>query len=281
MSAVLSDACVDKFTEIEAVLNYTRNTGVRPVNYTFEPPPGVPRNSGEIDARSVTIRDARKINGLTLDLNGFEMISHRSTLSDWQSFQDPERVKAIDYPEVVTALKTHTGADKVVIFDHTLRDSSVEAGRAKLREAVRRVHDDQTLDSAPRRVARHLEPAEAAWRLQRRFAILNFWRPVGYRVQKTPLAICDARTIEPADLIPSDLVYADWTGETYSIAFNPRHRWYWYPRQTPSEATLLKIYDSATDGRARLTAHTAFDDPTSAPDAPPRLSIEVRSIVFW
>jgi len=60
-----------------------------------------------------------------------------------------------------------------------------------------------------------------------------------------------------------------------------RHSLYWYLRQTSSEATLLKIYESATDGRARLTAHTAFDDPTSAPDAPPRRSIEGRSIVFW
>jgi hypothetical protein len=281
MRTIASNASIEKSAEIEAVLNYTRNSGARPVNYTFEPPPGVPRNSGAIDAHSVKIRDARIVGGLTLDRNGFEMISHRSALTHWRSFQNPERVKAIYYPEVVAALKAHTGADKVVIFDHTLRDSSVEPGRAQLREAVRRVHDDQTLDSAPRRVAKHLEPDEVARRLERRFAILNFWRPVGHRVQRTPLAMCDARTIESDDLMPSDLVYPDWTGETYSVAFNPRHRWYWYPLQTPWEVTLLKIYDSATDGRARLSAHTAFDLPNSTPDTPPRLSIEVRSIVFW
>jgi hypothetical protein len=100
MSAVFSNATSDKATEIDAVLNYTRKTGVRPVIYTFEPPAGLPRNSGETDARSVTIRDARMVKGLALDLNGFEMISHRSTLSDWRSFQDADRVKAIDYPEV-------------------------------------------------------------------------------------------------------------------------------------------------------------------------------------
>jgi hypothetical protein len=100
-------------------------------------------------------------------------------------------------------------------------------------------------------------------------------------VFQTPLAVCDARTIVSSDLLPSDLVYPDWTGETYSVAFNPRHRWYWYPHQLPSEATLLKIYDSAAHGPARLTAHTAFDDPTSPPNAPPRRSIEVRAIVFW
>jgi hypothetical protein len=281
MSAVLDEAAGVAATDVEAVLNYTRNNGVRPVNYTFDPPPGVPRSSGEIDARTVKIHDARKILGLALDVSGFEVISHRGTLRDWASFQNVERVKAIDYPEVAAALRNHTGADKVLIFDHTLRDSTAVPGRPELREPVRRVHDDQTFDSAPRRVARHLEPDEAAWRLRRRFAIVNFWRPVGGAVLQSPLAVCDARTIEPQDLLPSDLKYPDWTGETYSIAYNPRHRWYWYPRQTPSEAMLLKIYDSATDGAARLTAHTAFEDPTSAPHAPPRRSIEIRSILFW
>jgi hypothetical protein len=281
MSAVIAESVVDQRTEVRAVLNYTRNNGVRPVNYTFDPPAGVPRSSGEVDSRTVTIHNARGFQGLTLDVSGFETIWHRSTLDDWESFQNSERVKTIDYPEVEAALKSHTGADKVVIFDHTLRDSTVEQGGAALREPVRRVHDDQTFESAPRRVAKHLPPDEAAWRLERRFAIVNFWRPVGGPVLRTPLAICDARSIESPDLIPSDLVYRDWVGETYAIAFNPRHRWYWYPQQTPTEATLLKVYDSAEDGRARMTAHTAFDDPMSAPDAPARRSIEIRSILFW
>jgi len=281
MSAAIREISVEQFADVRAVLNYTRDSGVRPVNYTFDPPAGVPRSSGEIDARVVTIRDARRFSALTLDVSGFEMIWHRSTLTDWASFTNVELVKAIDYPEIETSLRARTGASKVMIFDHTIRDSTAEPGRAALREPVRRVHDDQTFESAPRRVARHLGPDEAAWRLKRRFAIVNFWRPVGGPVLRAPLAVCDARSIESSDLISSDLVYPDWVGETYSIAFNPRHRWYWYPRQTPSEAMLLKIFDSATDGRARMTAHTAFDDPTSAPTAPARRSIEVRSILFW
>jgi hypothetical protein len=281
MSAVIDNRRLDPATDIEAVLNYTRNIGVRPVNYTFDPPAGVPRNSGEVDARTVTIHDARRVTGLGLDVSGFELIHHRSTLTDWASFRNDERIKAIDYPEVEAALKAHTNADKVVLFDHTLRDSTAEPGQAALREPVRRVHDDQTLSSAPNRVHKHLSPVEAAWRLQRRFAIINVWRSIGGPVLRTPLAVCDARTIAPEDLLPSDLVYPDWTGETYAVAFNPRHRWYWHPRQTPTEATLIKVYDSATDGRARLSAHTAFDDPTSAPDAPPRRSVEIRALVFW
>jgi hypothetical protein len=281
MVAVIEDRAGTRPSIVQAVLNYTRNTGRKPVNYACEPPPGVPRNSGEVDARLVTIHDARKVRGLTLDVAGFEIVGHESALRNWDSFQDGELVKDIDYPQVEGALKRHTGAQKIVIFDHTLRDGSVEPGNPKLREAVRRVHDDQTLESAPNRVAKHLTADEAEWRLKRRFAIINFWRPIGGPVLQTPLAVCDARTIEPGDLLPSDLVYADWTGETYSVAYNPRHRWYWYPHQVPAEATLLKIYDSASDGRARLTAHTAFDDPTSPAGAPPRRSIEVRAIAFW
>jgi hypothetical protein len=281
MSAVLDETRIALSTDVEAVLNYTRNTGVRPVNYTFDPPPGVPRYSGEVDARTVTIRNAREAAGLGLDASGFELIRHRSTLAGWESFRDDERVKAVDYPEVEAALKAHTGADKVVLFDHTLRDSTAVPGHAALREPVRRVHDDQTLQSAPNRVSKHLSAQEAAQRLQRRFAIINFWRPVGGPVLRTPLAVCDARTIAPEDLIPSDLVYPDRRGETYGVAYNPRHRWYWHPIQTPTEATLIKVYDSATDGRARLSAHTAFDDPTSAQDAPARRSIEIRALVFW
>ena len=282
MSAVIDEGiALAPSTDVDALLHYTRNTGVRPVIYTYEPPPGVPRSSGEVDSHTVTIHDARRVDGLRLDTSGFELLRHRSTLTEWASFQSKERVEAIDYPEVAAALKAHSGADKVLLFDHTLRDSTVETGEAALRAPVRRVHDDQTLQSAPDRIKRHLPPDEAARRLQRRFAIVNCWRPVGGPVLQTPLAVCDARTIDPDDLLVTDLVYPDWIGGIYSIAFNPRHLWYWYPRQTTTEATLIKVFDSATDGRARLSAHTAFDDPTSSATAPTRRSIEIRALIFW
>src|ERR1700684_2195418 len=195
MNAAVNDMPLEAPNNVRALLNYTRNTGVRPVNYTFDPPPGVSRNSGEVDARLVTIHDARAARELSLDVSGFQLISHHNTLRAFADFQDSAAVKAIDYPEVEATLKSATGADKVVIFDHTLRDSTLEIGQAALREPVRRVHDDQTIASAPNRVTKHLPPAEAAWRLQRRFAIVNFWRPIDGPVLKTPLAVCDARTL--------------------------------------------------------------------------------------
>jgi hypothetical protein len=49
----------------------------------------------------------------------------------------------------------------------------------------------------------------------------------------------------------------------------------------PDEALDFKTYESQRDGRARWTAHTAFDDPTAPPDARPRESIEIRTLAFF
>ena len=70
-------------------------------------------------------------------------------------------------------------------------------------------------------------------------------------------------------------------GQTYAITYNPAHRWFWFPRQSRDEAIVFKVYDSATDGRARFTPHTSFADPATPPGAPPRQSIEARALAFF
>jgi hypothetical protein len=266
---------------VEAELNYLRAGEGRPVSYTFEPPPGVPWTSGALEPRRVTIRDARPLAAageLSLDKSGFERIAHASALTD---FSDDAAIRSIYYNESAQVLIKATGAEKVVVFDHTLRDS-LNGSRAtsSLREPVRRVHNDQTFVSGPRRVRDHLPADEAAQRLKHRFAIINLWRPLDV-VEQLPLALCDARSIAASDLVPSDLVYKDKVGETFSFTHNPAHRWYYFPKLRPDEALLLKIYDSRDDGTARLTAHTAFEDPTTPDGAAPRRSIELRALVFW
>jgi hypothetical protein len=142
------------------------------------------------------------------------------------------------------------------------------------------VHNDYTSKSAPRRV-RDLLPQEADRLLESRFAEINVWRPIRGPVESSPLALCDARSFDPADIVPVDLVYRDRVGEILGFLHNPRHRWYYFPRLTRNEAILLKCYDSQDDGRARFTPHTAFEDPNSPPNAAPRESIEARALVFW
>jgi hypothetical protein len=92
--------------------------------------------------------------------------------------------------------------------------------------------------------------------------------------------VCDAGSVGATDLVPSDLVYPDRTGETYAVTYNPSHRWFFVPAMQRDEALLIKCFDSLADGRARFTPHTSFDDPTASADALPRESIEIRSLVF-
>jgi hypothetical protein len=107
------------------------------------------------------------------------------------------------------------------------------------------------------------------------------WRAIRLPIQSNPLAIADARSLASGDLIAAERRYPDRVGETYQIAYNPDHDWYYFPAMRRNEALVFKVYDSKKDGRARFTAHTSFDDPTSPAGAAPRESIEIRTLAFF
>lgn len=67
----------------------------------------------------------------------------------------------------------------------------------------------------------------------------------------------------------------------YTKNLSPKHKWWFFPKMTPEQVILLKTYDSETDGRARFVGHSAFEDPTSPPNARIRESIEIRTIGFF
>jgi len=262
-----------------ADMNYLVPMAERPRNYTFEPPAGVPRTNTEHEAHKVAIHDARPVAGsVSLDANGFALVQHRSAVKD---FFDDEEVRRVYYPEVERIVKQATGADRVHIFDHTTRRRvpDAESQPDAPRQPVRRVHIDHTVRSGPQRV-RDLLPDEAEELLKGRVQVINLWRPIRGPLLDSPLAVCDATTIRFDDLVPSDLVYPHRVGETYSVKYNPDHRWYYVPRMQTDEALLLKCSDTATGAPARFTPHSAFTDPTAPADAPPRESIEVRTLVF-
>jgi hypothetical protein len=264
---------------VDGVLNYTEDTGEKPFTYLYEPPPGMPTRSARTVKHVMRIIDGRAAQEhIALDREGFALKQHETKVAN---FYDPEEVRRIYYPEVERLVKEATGAARVVVFDHNVRCRPMaKRGEAGVREPVKFAHNDYTLKSGPQRV-RDLLPDEAADLLKHRYGVINVWRPIRGPVQESPLAVCDAQSMELKDFLPSDLLYRDRTGEVYSIAFSPNHRWHYFSRMERDEALLLKCYDSATDGRARFTAHSAFEDPSSPPDAPPRESIEARTLVFW
>ncbi len=267
---------------ITATLNYLAPMAERPVTYTFEPPPGIPWRSGQVDAESVEIRNGRLVKGrLSLDAEGIAFTRHRSAV---RNFYDPSEVRSVYFPEAEALVRRLTGAARVLAFDHNVR-SQAKAVRKEdgAREPVKRVHNDFTDLSGPRRardelIAAGLDPE--LW-INHRFAAINVWRPIRGPVKDSPLAVCDASSIEPKDLLASDLVYRDRIGETYQVTHSPRHRWFYFPEMQTDEAMLIKCYDSDLNGRARFAAHSAFDDPTAPASAPPRESIEVRTFAFF
>ncbi|WP_069263957.1 CmcJ/NvfI family oxidoreductase [Paraburkholderia nodosa] len=277
----MGDIVIDQPVRVPASLNYFVADGERPTTYAYDPPAGGPGPTGAYRPHEVLVHNARlepPPGGASLDRCGFELRRHVSSLND---FSSDTLIRGVYYPECEAILKQWTGAKRVVIFNHVVRGGGAQSHESGLREASRYVHNDQTFVSGPRRARDLLPMHEAAALLKQRFAIVNLWRPVRSEVTSSPLALCDSRSIDLHDLVPSDLVYPDTVGEAYAVVHNPRHCWYYFHLMRPDECLLIKGYDSAGDGIARLSAHTVFDSATLSANARPPNSIELRSLLFF
>ncbi|MBN3905507.1 MAG: methyltransferase [Nostoc sp. NMS1] len=267
---------------VEAKLTYFTPMAEKPVIYAYEPPPGIPPSNRKFETHLMPIYNIRAVSqDISLDREGFRQVVAHSSV---RNFYDEDEILRVYYPEAEQLLKEVTGVQKVVIFDHTLRNAQRSlSGESGISEPIKRVHNDVTAKSGYTRARKELTLRgidNIDELLQQRFAFINIWRAFA-PVYESPLAVCDAQSIAPTDLVASDLVYRDYVGESYLITYNPTHQWFYFPQMQPSEALLFKCFDSAEDGRARFPAHTAFDDPTSPPDAPARESLELRTLVFY
>ena len=275
----MDGSAVADLKSVVAPLNFLGPMAEKPVAYNYTPPPGGPVRTGKSEDHRVAIRDARPLIGqLSLDKEGFVLLLHRSAV---KNFYDEDEIKSVYYPECERVMREAIGAAKVVAFDHIVRNAAMAALEGScIKLPAKRVHNDYTAWSSPKRV-RDLMGEEAEELLKHRFAIINLWRPISGPVLESPLTLCDAQSLSEDDLVASDLRYPDRTGETYSITYNPNQRYYYFPKMQPDEPVLIRCFDSAPVGAARFSAHTGFDDPTSPPDAPPRESLEVRTLVFF
>jgi hypothetical protein len=265
---------------VEALLNYLVDTGEKPASYGgVSSAVAEQKRTGKYVEQKMPIYNGRLLaDRLSLDREGFIFVKHETKVKD---FYDENEVRSVYYAEIEELVKRTSGAKRVLVFDHTLRSAdSATREEKQISGPVRNVHNDYTDWSGPQRV-RDLLPDEASDLIRHRFAVIQVWRPIRNPVQREPLAIADARGIGTQELIPSSRVYPDRIGEVYHISFNPNHRWYYFPNMARNEAIVFKTYDSIKDGRARWTAHSAFDDPTSPQDAPPRESIEMRTLAFF
>ncbi|GJJ11641.1 hypothetical protein Clacol_005877 [Clathrus columnatus] len=245
-------------------------TGERPTNFGTE--------QKQVEIENVRGRETEH----DMDSSGFLFYKHQSK---FKNFGDDAAVKDEYYNESIELIKKVTGANRVVLFDHTIRRNrpGVPDVSEDTRAPVPRVHVDQTPESATKRVHMHTSEELAPLLLKHRFQIINLWRPINHPAFDFPLALCDYRTINwDKDLVPTTRISPQRIGETFSVKYNPQHKWKYQRGMTPDEVVFIKCFDSLMDGKtAILTPHTAFIDPTTPKDVPLRESIELRALVFY
>jgi hypothetical protein len=250
--------------------------GSAPYNYVEPQPEGtLQRNYGAAN-HEVLITDVRgRESEYTLDKDAFQTLQGIS--SEETEFNDDEHIKSVYYPEVEKLLLDNVpGANKVFLFDHTIRRAQPNAHRAP----VLRAHVDQTAQSTKQRVEFHL-PDEAEELLKGRYRIINVWRPINGTVTSHPLGFASAASVADGDLVGVEHRYPDRTGETAGVKYNGNQEWHYWSGMGNEERLLLKCWDSVDEkGIGRRVPHTAFVDPRSPVNGKGRESIEVRALVF-
>jgi len=303
---------------VQATLNFVQRTG-----RDGSVPPRV-NKTGTDDASietmvseplPTTILDARALTApASLDEHGFALLQHATQVD----FENVDEIRAVYYPEMEALVQRATGAERVVLFDHTLRRITAESAQASAggrgigvaaiggwaTAGVNRVHGDYTLAGAPRRVTQLSIPsdsgsfgaeppltvaeAEEIVSGRRRFAVVNVWRSTASGdtpVETQPLAVLDCSSVdEEDDLFTVELVFTDRVGENLGVDHKPqRHRWFHYSSMMPDECLLFKAFDSSRDGgiRGKFALHTAFDHQATTEHSAPRESCECRLLVIY
>jgi hypothetical protein len=230
------------------------------------------------DDHEVVITDLRSLDqSPSIERNGFTMLQQHTEVWD---FPDSGKIEQVLYPEAVALAKRLNGAAHAIAFGPVAR--SDKPGNSQSRLPAFGAHVDygrRTIED----IARPILGVQADHWLSKRVVLMNLWRPVS-TVYRTPLALCDASTVQPGDLHDSEIrgglddpnrapLYG------YNLSYNPDHRWYYASRMQPDELFAFKLYDSDS-ARPQWTGHTAINDPETPDGSPPRQSMEIRTISF-
>mgnify|MGYP001212482396 CR=1 FL=1 len=258
-----------------------------------------------------TLRDARRIGkyypGLApdspecMDKLG---VSLAHLESNCQNFYDSAEVERVFYPEIEQLLVDFfPGATDALVYNHDVFDNQYDGDRTEDQDAknpgvnenyVNLVHNDLN-DNSGRVRCRELlvnnlrnfgrtqvyTEAQTAAKMARRFMSINLAKPIE-TVRQWPFVLCAWPSFADQPYINNYRIYDDRVGETTRFTHRSSHEWYWLPQQTSTEVSMLKCYDSVTDGSvSRWSFHTACFDPTAPSGVPYRKNVVVRSYVFF
>ncbi len=257
------------------------------------------------------MRDARRIEEYYPGLSPYSPecmdklgVSLAHCESKCENFYDAAEVERVFYPEMEELLlECFPGATDALVYNHDVFDKDYAGDRTEdqdnkipgvnnyyanivhndLNDNSGRVRCRELLTRNLRNFGReqHYTEAQADAKMSRRFMSINLAKPME-TVRQNPFVLCAWPSFADQPYITSYRVYDDRVGETTRFTYRPDHEWYWLPQQKPTEVSMLKCYDSVTDGSvSRWSFHTACVDPTAPNDAPCRKNVVVRSFVFF
>lgn len=224
--------------------------------------------------------------------------------SECTNFYDAAEVERVFYPEIEKLLLDFfPGATDALVFNHDVFDKDYAGDRTEDQEAknpgvnanyANIVHNDLNDNSGRVRcrelLTRNLRnfgrtqnytEEEADRKMSRRFMSINLAKPME-TVEQFPFVLSAWPSFAHQPYINNYRIYDDRVGETQRFTYSPDHEWYWFPQQRSDEVSMLKCYDSVTDGSvSRWSFHTAAIDPTAPANARCRKNVVVRSFVFF
>ena len=224
--------------------------------------------------------------------------------SKCENFYDAAEVERVFYPEIEKLLlEFFPDSTDALVYNHDVFDKDYEGDRTEdqdnknpgvnanyanlvhndLNDNSGRVRCRELLTKNLRNFGReqHYTEEQADAKMSQRFMSINLAKPME-TVRQNPFVLCAWPSFADQPYITNYRIYDDRVGETTRFTYRPDHDWYWFPEQKPTEVSMLKCYDSITDGSvSRWSFHTACIDPTAPDDAPCRKNVVVRSYVFF
>ena len=273
------------------------------------------REEQEIGRRSLyfpqVLRDARRIGeyypGLSpsspecMDKLGVALAHCESKC---RNFYDAAEVERVFYPEMEKLLlEFFPGATDALVYNHDVFDKDYKGDRREdqdnknpgvnanyaylvhndLNDNSGRVRCRELLTKNLRNFGReqHYTEEQCDAKMSRRFMSINLAKPME-TVRQNPFVLCAWPSFADQPYITNYRIYDDRVGETTRFTYRPDHEWYWFPQQKPTEVSMLKCYDSITDGSvSRWSFHSACIDPSAPADAPCRKNVVVRAFIFF
>jgi hypothetical protein len=279
-----------KNPSVDAEINYVRNPSPPQGEVlTFVTEAEEHSTMEVLPGRAVRITNARSLEP-ELDREGFALVSHTSSIEDFDLIQDDPEIDQRYIDEMADLLARVTGATKTFMLGRGKRrygegekDKLAPLSNAK---PARYPHADNTDASATglvEMVGAFVDDIDLT--AYSRYALYNMWRAVSEPPQDFPLAVCDARTVAPEDEVTVTAITVEKdageiTHDTTGYLYNPAHRWYYYRDMTPEEVLVFKAHDSDRHRSIRVP-HSAFTDPTCPTGVPTRASVEMRGLALF